>query len=79
MMPPLPTKYCGMISHVTVFGRAEFPAFTILVERPDRNSTNRPKKFFGRGSPCLNRQQDLNSPSYYGERRCDEFAINSEN
>jgi hypothetical protein len=62
-----------MTSPVMVFGRADSPAFTL-------SSNGRPgirqiaQRIFRPGFALPNRQQDLNSPRYYGERRCDELS-----
>jgi hypothetical protein len=56
----------GMISPVTVFGRAGFLAFTIQ-SNGWSGIRQIVQRIFRPGWPCLNRQQDLNSSSYYGE------------
>jgi hypothetical protein len=60
-----------MISPARVFGRAAPPSPYSRMAEPEFDKSS--KDFSGRGSPCLDRQQDLNSPIYCDERRCDEL------
>jgi hypothetical protein len=60
-------------SPVTVFRRAECqPSRSSRTASLEFDKSSK-KELCGQDSPCLNRQQHLDSPSYYGERRCGEL------
>src|SRR5580704_6882085 len=57
---------------VTVFEPAGYPAsLCSRMAGPEFDKSS--KRFSGQRSRRLSGQQDLNSPSYYGERRCDDL------